>query len=113
MNDAAMKNSGRLAQVAFDYGQSRIAAEVAACDVDFHFGPIARADRNGFGQLPVGESFVRRPHAQCTVGTLCVVPCRERIETTLNNPPFAGGAGYGSCRSPNGFSYDVELHAYK
>ena len=84
MNGVAMKNSGRLAQVDFDYGQSRIAAEVAACDVDFHFGPIARADRNGFGQLPVGECFVRRPHAQCTVGTLCVVPCRKRVEPSLN-----------------------------
>ena len=152
MNHAAMKNSGRLAQVDFDYGQSRIAARLrrdprmdaptvsgfprqcvnrveqarsraqglmcdsmvhVSCDPDLEVWPATGAICHRFRQLPVGESFLRRPHAQGTVGTFCVVPVRKRIKTALNYPPFTGGAGYGSCRSPNGFSYDVELHAYK
>ncbi len=74
----------RAADDNFRYRQMRITAEVAACDLDFHCGSIARADRNGFRQLPVGKCFVRRPRAQGATRAVGVVPIRKVIQPALD-----------------------------
>ena len=95
------RSSGRFTHSDLDDRKSTIIMAVSACNfhVDIWSIPGVPARRNkllgGCTQGFSGKRLLRRADSQGTVGTLCVVPCRERIDTALNNPPFAGGAGYG------------------
>ena len=77
-------DSRRLAKVDIDYRQSRLMTVMSAYYLNLDIGAVSGADRNGLGQLPVGECFLRRSDSQGAVWPMAVIPIRKVIQPALD-----------------------------
>ena len=73
-------DSRRLAKLDIDYRQSWLMTVMSAYYLNLDIGAVSGADRNGLGQLPVGECFLRRSDSQGAVWPRAVAPIRKVIQ---------------------------------